>query len=110
MDISFYWQKGLHDAEITDCREITFDYDVKEKNPIRNCLELIIDSTHALYDTTIKVIKLYNYKILSELKNPKKIWWKDDKLETKDKNFILTIYGHSHETFIVKFDKGEVIR
>ena len=71
MDASFYWENGLHDADIIDFKEITFNYNVKDKNPIRNCLELIIDSSHALFNTRIKGIKLYNYKILSELKNPK---------------------------------------
>ena len=110
MDTSFYWGNRLHDADILDYKEITFDYNVKERNPIRNCLELVIDSSHALLDTSIKGIKLYNYKILSELKKPRKIWWKEDKLETESNKFILTIYGHNNEVFIVKFDKGEVIR
>lgn len=110
MDRSFYWEKGLHDAEIVDCKEITFEYDVKTKNPIRNCLELVIDSTHALFDTAIKQINLYNYKILSELKNPKNLWWKDDTLEIEDNHFVLTIHGHKNEIFIVKFDSGETIR
>ena len=110
MDTSFYWGNGLHDADIVDCKEITFNYNVKDKNPVRNCLEFIIDSSHALFDTNIKGIKLYNYKILSDLKNPKNLWWKEDKLETKDNKLILTIYGHNDEIFIVKFDKGETIK
>ena len=110
MDTVFYWGKGLHDANIINCKEITFDYNVEEKNPIRNCLELVIDSRHALFDTTIKGIRLYNYKILSDLKNPLNLWWKEDKLETKNNKFILTIFGHNDEIFIIRFDKGETIR
>lgn len=57
MSIDWYWDNGLHDADIIECKEFECSYDFKNPNAYRNYLELTIDSNHALWDNTIK--KLY---------------------------------------------------
>ena len=63
---AWYWEKGLHDAIIKNITLCPLNYDYTQKNPIRNYLLIEIDSSHALFDSTIKEIKLFNAKILSE--------------------------------------------
>lgn len=110
MDLSWYWDKGLHDADIKDCQEHVLLYNYEEANPIRNYLELTIDSEHALWDNTVKKIKFYNYKIISKLKTAKGIWWLEDSIREENGKYVLTIKGHNKEEFIVRFDKAEVVR
>lgn len=110
MDTTWYWTKGLHDADIIDALETNLEYDYTLKNPIRNCLELIIDSKHAMFETSIKGIKFYNFKILSDLTSPKGIWWLKDELKEVDGKFVLTITGHQREVFSVRFESIDVVR
>lgn len=68
---AWYWVRSLHDACITgvEALEFPFDYSrfIKEAtNYTRNLFTLKIDSSGALFDTSIKEILLYNYKILSK--------------------------------------------
>lgn len=84
----WYRVNGLHDACITDIstEEYTFDYNefVKDKCKYkRNVLTFKIDAQGALYDTRVKEIRFYNYKIISEcfpLNVRNKIWWMADRL------------------------------
>ena len=92
----WYWTKGLHDAGITevDSFEFPFDYNkfVGQKSKYnRNLLKLKIDSKGAIYDTSVKEIHFYNYKILTpdiSLENRKIIWWLADRLIANDNNFV----------------------
>lgn len=54
----WYWPKGLHDSEIThvEIRENPGDY--------RNQLILHLDTSQAMFDTSITAIELQNFKIL----------------------------------------------
>ena len=106
----WYWGNGLHDADIIECKEFECLYDFKNPNAYRNYLELTIDSNHASWDNTIKKIILYNYKIISELKTAKGIWWLEDNIRGENGKYILTIRGHNKEQFIVKFSNAEKTR
>ena len=68
----WYWISGLHDACIigTESFEFPFDYNkfVGEKNIYnRNLITLRINAKGALYDNEVKEIRLFNYRILTEV-------------------------------------------
>lgn len=121
---AWYWIKGLHDAGITEVAafEFPFDYNkfIKDKNNYnRNLLKLKVDSKGALFDTTVKEIRFYNYKILTpdiSLENRSIMWWLSDRLREADGCFVLDIDLHDFKsypedfTFKIKFERAEVIR
>ena len=88
---SWYWTKGLHDAKITDCRIDHFNYEYTQKNPIRNCITVDLDTRNALLDTTITTIKFLNTKIIQGDIDCTGWFWKDDVLTTTCKGYELEI-------------------
>ena len=120
----WYWATGLHDAGIVGVEsfEFPFDYNkfVGQKSKYnRNLLKLKIDSKGAIYDTSVKEIHFYNYKILTpdiSLENRKIIWWLADRLIANDNNFVLEIDLQDFNaypedfTFKIKFERIEVVR
>ncbi len=121
---TWYWHRGLHDAHITlaEAFEFPFDYNrfTREKSKYdRNCLTLTIDASNALLDTSVRTIRLYNYKYLSEnatLESHKTLWWIADRLTDCTNHYILEIDLHDCEAFPkdftvrIKFDRAEVER
>ena len=120
----WYWVNGLHDACIVDVEyfEFPFDYNkfVGNKNSYdRNLMLLKINASGALYEQDIKEIKLFNFKIITniiELQGRKKVWWLADRLTEKDGHYYLEIDLQDFDsfpedfTFEIKFDRAEVIR
>ena len=120
----WYWVNGLHDAciESVECFEFPFDYNkfVENKNAYdRNLMLLRINASGALYDQSVKEIKLFNFRILTkniELRGRKNVWWLADKLTEKDGLFSLEIDLQDFDsfpenfTFEIKFDREEVLR
>ena len=120
----WYWVYGLHDACIIQIEsfEFPFDYNrfIGEKSKYnRNCLSLKINAKGALYDNSIKEIRFYNYKILSDynlLLDKKDVCWKADRLLDQGGCFVLEIdlwdfYSNQKDfTFKIKFDRAEVDR
>ena len=120
----WYWKSGLHDAAITcvESFEFPFDYNkfVGEKSKYnRNLFVLKIDAKGALFDTSVKEIHLFNYKIISDtvnLQGRKKAWWLSDRLTAENGSYLLEIHLQDLDsfpeefTFKVKFAKAEVIR
>lgn len=120
----WYWAKGLHDAHITlvESFEFPFDYDryTCEKNTYdRNCLTLTLDAAGAMFDTSVKAIRLYNYKYLSPetaLEGHGILWWIGDRLTVEDGRFELEIHLYDGEAFPeeltvrVRFERAEVER
>ena len=85
----------------------------------RNLLTLHIDASGALCDGTVKEIRFYNYKILSDdvdLQKRKKAWWLYDSLSHANGHWVLEIHmedcdsSPKHFTFKIKFDRAEVDR
>lgn len=121
---AWYWVKGLHDAHITlvESFEFPFDYDrfTREKNTYdRNCLTLTVDAAGAMFDTAVKVIRLYNYKYLSPetaLEGHGTLWWLGDRLTVSEGRFELEIDLYDGEAFPedfsvrIQFDRAEVER
>lgn len=121
---AWYWASGLHDAGITAVESLVFprDYgtfDGQKRSGIRNLLKLKIDGKGALYDTSVKEIRLYNYKLLTpaaSLENRKTSWWLSDRLTACDGGFVLEIdlcdLDADPENFTcrIQFEKAEVVR
>ena len=119
----WYWVNGLHDACIVDVEyfEFPFDYNkfVGNKNSYdRNLMLLKINASGALYEQEIKEIKLFNFKITTniELQGRKKVWWLADRLSEKDGYYYLEIDLQDFDSFPedfmlgIKFDRAEVVR
>ena len=125
----WYWENGLHDACIVgvDTYEFPFDYKkyTAEKNKYdRNMLSLRIDAKGALYDSRVKEIRFYNYKLLPESvdltsiesSEKSKVWWLADQLTEKggkyELNILLEICVLHQKQFHLKlgFDRAEVDR
>ncbi len=120
----WYWVSGLHDARIVGVEtfEFPFDYDkfVGEKNKWnRNLITLKINAKDALYDSSVREIHLYNYKVLTpdiSLENRKKVWWLADRLIDNGDYYILEIDLQDFDafpedfTFRIKFERAEVDR
>lgn len=120
----WYWISGLHDACILEVEtfEFPFDYNkfVREKNKYdRNLMTLKINAKGALYDNTIKEIRFFNYKILTDhisLECREKVWWLADRLIDYGDYFTLEIDLQDIDsdpedfTYKIKFERAEVDR
>ncbi len=119
---NWYWSSGLHDACIVGVETFEFPFDYNkfpgEKNKYnRNLMTLRINSKGAIYDNTVKEIRLFNYKILTDdisLKGREKVWWLADKLVAHCDYYTLEIelqdFNSAPEEFIfkIKFERAEV--
>ena len=120
----WYWKRGLHDAciEGVEAFEFPFDYGQFTKNKYkyqRNLLILKINAKGALYDQTVREIRFFNYKVLSDhvsLKDRKKIWWLSDTLTDHGKYYTLKMELQDPEsypedfTFEIQFERAETER
>ena len=121
---AWYWVKGLHDAHITLAESFDFPFDyarfTREKNTYdRNCLTLTVDASGAMFDTSVKAIRLYNYKYLTDsipLEERGTLWWVSDRLTAYRDHYELEIDFYDSEHFPkdftvkIKFDRAEVDR
>ena len=120
----WYWKKGLHDAAILSVCELELVPDWKERYPKRNCLEILLNGKHALFETNIKKISLYNYRIVDMKLNAtepitleafRDVYWLGDSIEQlKDGKYLLEIEctdSHSNLMHLtVKFEIAEIER
>ena len=120
----WYWVNGLHDAciESVESFEFPFDYNkfIGEKNKYnRNLFTVKINSKGALYDNTVKEIRFFNYKILTDhisLAGREKVWWMADKLVDHGDYYTLEIELQDFDsdpedfTYKIKFERAEVDR
>ena len=120
----WYWVSGLHDAciESVESFEFPFDYNkfVGEKNKYnRNLFVIKINAKGALYDNTVKEIRFFNYKVLTDqitLIGREKIWWMADKLVDHGDYYTLEIELQDFDsypedfTYKIKFERAEVDR
>ena len=115
---NWYWKYGLHDAVILSISELELAPDWKSKNPRRNCLEICLDSSNALYEQDICKICLYNYKIktpdfnFNDLEEP---WWMGDALaQLPNKHYLLEISietaRENYTQLAVEFEIPEIQR
>ena len=121
---AWYWVKGLHDAHITlaESFEFPFDYNrfTREKNRYdRSCLTLTVDASGAMFDTSVKMIRLFNYRYLPDsptLEGHGPLWWISDRLTRQGDGFMLEIDLYDGEGFPedltvkIRFARAEVDR
>ena len=120
----WYWVSGLHDACIVGVESFEFPFDYNkfagEKNKYnRNLFAIKINAKGALYDNTVKEIRFFNYKVLTDqitLIGRKKIWWMADKLVDYGDYYTLKIELQDFDsdpedfTYKIKFESAEVDR
>ena len=120
----WYWKSGLHDAKILSVCELELVPDWKEKHPKRNCLEILLDGKNALFETDIKKISLYNYRITDMNMNGVKpitleafrnVYWLGDSIDRLDDGkFLLEIECTDSRSNLmslnVKFEIPEIER
>ena len=120
----WYWVSGLHDACIVGVESFDFPFDynkfVGEKNKYnRNLFAVKINAKGALYDNTVKEIRFFNYKVLTDqitLIGREKIWWMADKLVDHGDYYTLEIELQDFDsypedfTYKIKFERAEVDR
>lgn len=120
----WYWVGGLHDACIVgvETYEFPFDYNkfIGKKNKFdRNLLILKINSKGAIYDNTVREIRLFNYEILTDnisLEGRDKVWWLADRLVDHGNYYTLETDLQDFDsepedfTFKIKFERAEVDR
>lgn len=56
----WYWEKGLHDADIKSVSLCSLDYDVRQAAPIRNYLLVELNPRNAMFDTGVYAIRFCN--------------------------------------------------
>ena len=120
----WYWIHRLHDACIVSVETFEFPYDYgkfvgqKSKN-MRNLLSLKIDAEGAMFDTKVKEIRFFNYRVLSDnisLAGRNKVWWLADRLIAHSDSFTLEIDLQDFDsdpeefTFEIEFERAEVDR
>ncbi len=113
MGYDWYWAKGIHDGVIKNIYSKLLQYDYTDKKPVRNYLEILIDTTNALFDTSIKAIRFYNYKVLNDFEGLQGYWWiKDELTKINDKFKIKIFLGSSKGQQILEiiFEFAKLIR
>ena len=101
---TWYWKRGLHDAEIVDVGE---KYDRENVNML-----ITIDSQFAMFESTIESIELVNYDCDCDLNFMKDCIWIDDELTMNDKGYRLKITlqkGREFFDVIVTFERAIVV-
>ena len=110
----WYWHRGLHDARILSTEAVELPYDYTQRDPIRNCFKLHLDPSQALFDTAVKTINLFNYKILRD-DTPGGLagcYWKQDSLDFRNGKYRLelTVWNKHELRFVIQFGHAEVCR
>lgn len=110
---NWYWTRGLFDAEVLDVHVVEVSYDYKQRNPIRNFLSIKLNSRQAMNDTSIREIRLFNAKILSDSFECVGYWWVRDRLEKEGNKFLISIElrnSRCSRTIVIRFDDAIVLR
>lgn len=114
----WYWSGGLHDAEILSVNRLEIPYKQKAGILCTNCFEINLDSTGAVFETNVKKISLYNYKIKNEPIDTNSLngsWWLQDSItKIADNKFNLKIVIQktykNNITVDIDFEAAEVER
>ena len=113
MSPDWYWHRGLHDALILRTEESDLPYDYTQRNPVRNCFRIHLDASQAMFDTAVKSISLFNYKVLSTpASGLAGCYWKQDVLRSEKGKYVLelTALGETHVQFVIRFEYAEIER
>jgi len=108
----WYWRRGLHDARILNLHAIDLS-DNRDLPSYYTGVELEIDSSQAMYDTSVAAIRFYNYKILTCDVPLNDCWWISDSLQVKGRKYLLQIdVGNpvGQGQFVIRFESCSVRR
>lgn len=115
----WYWSRGLHDAHILRTESVELSYNYTQRNPIRNEFIIHLDSSDAMFDTTITSISLFNYKILEDKSDQggygdglDGCYWIQDILRFEKGKFILELIalGEDDFTYSIQFESAKISR
>ncbi len=108
----WYWTRGLHDAKIVSATTKESDW-----NPDDDCLTFKMNCHGAMFESDIKEIHFYNFKILTnnfDINLLNGAWWLSDELTQQDNHYLLELeYDTAEciaETVNFTFKRAEVIR
>lgn len=107
----WYWKKGLHDAVVTGISTRKFEYNSTTR--ASNCVEIRLDASQAMFDTSVKAIRFYNCKVLPPGLDITEMWWVKDCLTSEGDKYLLEIELGSSKTqgrFVLRFENCEVKR
>lgn len=110
---SWYWSMGLHDAQIIAKSYYVFDYINHPQTQYRNRIELKLDSTQAMFDTSIKTVKFYNCEEMTPDIDIENMWWVRDTITTDNNKFVakIKLFSQKHTyLYIICFEHCEVDR
>ena len=108
----------MHDAVIQSVSELQLTPNYKEKRPKFNCFEIQLDSNNAMFDQSVKTIRLHNYKIKTpdiDINSIDKPWWISDTIkDLGNQRYLLDIKIESakgsRKHFVIEFESPEVVR
>lgn len=115
----WYWRKGLHDAHILRTEDILLPFDHTQPNPCRNCFTIHLDASQAMFDTGVKSISLYNYKVIVDESGIggygdglDGCYWMQDNLKYENGKYLLDIIALGEDDFhyIIRFEKASIER
>ena len=110
----WYWSKGLHDAIIISKRMQYFDDYYKSHDRYYNCLELTIDASNALFDSSVSCIKFFNCKEVDPELSIEGKYWVSDEVFMSGNMFTLKIkiisICRQESTYEITFENCHVLR
>jgi len=116
----WYWNRGLHDAKIVRIEKLELPYDYKQRIPTRNCFVVHIDSKQSMFDTSVREIRLFNYKILTAdlpTSDIEGTHWITDQLTEENGKYVLQVElqnsgkkSRYNFLFKIRFESAEIIR
>ncbi len=110
---SWYWSGGLHDARIIAKSYYSFDYGNYPKTQYQNCIELKLDLSQAMFDTSIKAVRFYNCREMTPDIDIENLWWIRDDIVMANNKFVAKIELFSQKRtclYIIRFEHCEVER
>ena len=95
-------------------------YDYRQRPQTRNCFVFHLDSNQALFDTSVREIRLFKYKVLTSDFSDSNIegtYWISDKLTEENGKYVLQIELQNCEKnsrynflFKIRFESVEIQR
>ena len=88
----WHWDKGLHDARII-IKQVYLETSEEDSFSSfhRNYVRIELDTSDALFDSSVKSIDFFNYKELSDDNELEGWWWISDDLSFDGQKYLLQI-------------------
>lgn len=113
----WYWERGLHDAQIVSAETMNLSPKHNAKIRYHNCFVFNIDGEGALFEQDITEIRLYNFKIISspfDISQMQMGWWITDELSENNGWYRLNLKYENKKCkphkVTISFETAEVTR